>query len=151
LKKTRYDASQGHPDFADLAIVPQNEFRDERLQVEMARMSEDLATTNERRERQRFRINAPVTLFIGDREIPAYTRDLSNRGAYLYVALSDSTEIDSEFEFTVDLPPEVTFATCCQIRCRGQAVRTEDAAMSLTGMAVEILEYSIFRGELSSA
>jgi len=32
---------------------------------------------------------------------------LSNRGAYLYVALSDSTEIDSEFEFTVDLPPEV--------------------------------------------
>jgi hypothetical protein len=145
------DGSQGHPDFADLAIVPSNEFRNKQLQVEVARMSEDLATGNDRRERQRFRINAPVTLFIGDREIPAYTRDLSNRGAYLYVALSDSAPIDSEFEFTVDLPPEVTFATCCQIRCRGQAVRTEGAAMSLTGMAVEILEYSIFRGTLSTA
>jgi hypothetical protein len=151
LKLPTNDASQGHPDFADLAIAPQNEFRYERLQVEMAPMSNDLTTAGDRRERQRFRINAPVTLFIGDREIPAYTRDLSNRGAYLYVALSDSTEIDSEFEFTVDLPPEVTFATCCQIRCRGQAVRTEGAAMSLTGMAVEILEYSIFRGESSTA
>jgi PilZ domain len=130
--------------------VAQNEYREERLQVEMARMSEELRAANERRERQRFRINAPVTLFIGDREIPAYTRDLSNRGVYLYVALSDSAEIDREFEFTVDLPPEVTFATCCQIRCKGQAVRTEGAAMSLTGMAVEILEYSIFRGALSA-
>jgi hypothetical protein len=130
--------------------VAQNELRDERLQVEMAYMTEDPTTAIDRRERQRFKINAPVTLFIGDREIPAYTRDLSNQGAYLYVALSDSIEIDREFEFTVDLPPEVTFATCCQIRCRGQAVRTEGAAMSLTGMAVEILEYSIFRGALST-
>jgi hypothetical protein len=113
-------------------------------------MSETLATTPDRRERQRFRINAPVTLFIGDREIPAYTRDLSNRGVYLYLSLVDSAQIESEFEFTVELPPEVTFATCCQIRCRGQAVRTEGAALSLTGMAVEILEYSIFRGALSS-
>jgi hypothetical protein len=113
-------------------------------------MSETLETTPDRRERQRFRINAPVTLFIGDREIPAYTRDLSNRGVYLYLSLVDSAQIESEFEFTVELPPEVTFATCCQIRCRGQAVRTEGAALSLTGMAVEILEYSIFRGALSS-
>ena len=120
----------------------------ERLQAEKTYMDKDVKTATDRRERQRFRINAPVTLFIGDREIPAYTRDLSNRGAYLYVALSESTQIDREFEFTVDLPPEVTFATCCQIRCRGQAVRTEGAAMSLTGMAVEILEYSIFRGAM---
>ena len=114
-------------------------------------MSENLATTNDRRERQRFRINAPVTIFIGDSEIPAYTRDLSNRGVYLYLALTDITQIDSEFEFTVELPPEVTLATSCQIRCRGQAVRTEGAAASLTGMAVEILEYSIVRGDLSTA
>lgn len=117
----------------------------------MTPMSETLATTNDRRERQRFRINAPVTLFIGDREIPAYTRDLSNRGVYLYVALTDGTQIDREFEFTVELPPEITLAACCQIRCRGQAVRTEGAAMSLTGMAIEILEYSIVREAISIA
>jgi hypothetical protein len=145
-----YDASQRHPDFAEVVSVAQNEIRETRLKFEMAHMIEDLAVTGDRRERQRFRINAPVTLFIGNREIPAYTRDLSNRGVYLYLSLSDDAEIDQEFEFTVDLPPEVTFATCCQIRCRGQAVRTEGAAMSLTGLAVEILEYSIFRGALST-
>jgi hypothetical protein len=132
-----------------LGIVPQNEFRDKRRQIEMTPMSETLATTNDRRERQRFRINAPVTLFIGDREIPAYTRDLSNRGVYLYVSSTDSAQINREFEFTVELPPEVTLATSCQIRCRGQALRTEGAATSLTGMAVEILEYSIVRGAKS--
>jgi hypothetical protein len=120
------------------------------MQLEMMPMSEDLATKNARRERQRFKISAPVTLFIGDREIPAYTRDLSNRGVYLYLALTDNTEIGLEFEFTVDLPPEITLASCCQIRCKGQAVRTEGAAASLTGMAVEILEYSIFRGDKST-
>jgi hypothetical protein len=137
---------QGYPALAEMEIAALGETGKERLQAEKTYMDKDVTTATDRRERQRFRINAPVTLFIGDREIPAYTRDLSNRGAYLYVALSDSTQIDREFEFTVDLPPEVTFATCCQIRCRGQAVRTEGAAMSLTGMAVEILEYSIFRG-----
>jgi hypothetical protein len=64
--------------------------------------------------------------------------------------LADSAEIGREFEFTVELPPEITLARCCQIRCKGQAVRTEGAAMSLTGMAVEILEYSIFRGDMST-
>jgi hypothetical protein len=139
---------QGYPALAEMEIAALGEPGKERLQAEKTYMDKDVKTATDRRERQRFRINAPVTLFIGDREIPAYTRDLSNRGAYLYVALSDSTQIDREFEFTVDLPPEVTFATCCQIRCRGQAVRTEGAAMSLTGMAVEILEYSIFRGAM---
>jgi hypothetical protein len=110
----------------------------------MVRMTDTQETANERRERQRFKITAPLTLFIGDREIPAYTRDLSNRGVYFYLAPTDSPKIDLEFEFIVELPPEITLSAFCQIRCRGRAVRA-DEINDLAGIAAEILEYSISR------
>ncbi len=99
----------------------------------------------ERRVRQRFSINAPLTLFIGDRQIPAYTRNLSNRGVYFYLSFSDSELVDLDFEFVVELPPEITLSTCCRIRCRGRVVRKEKTADNLTGVAAEILDYSILR------
>jgi len=109
----------------------------------MARMSENLPTGKDRRVRQRFKINTPVTALIGNREIPAYTRDLSNRGVFFYLSLTENTQIDGDFAFMVDLPPEVTLSTCCRIRCRGRVVRMEESAMNCTGIAAEILEYSI--------
>jgi hypothetical protein len=99
----------------------------------------------DRRVRQRFTINAPLTLLIGDRHIPAYTRNLSNRGVYFYLGLSDGELVDLEFEFVVELPPEITLSTCCRIRCRGRVVRKEKTADNLTGVAAEILDYSILR------
>ena len=116
----------------------------------MEPMAQDLTSANDRRVRQRFSINAPLTVFVGDREIPAYTRDLSNRGVYFYLALADNALIDRDFEFMVELPPEITLSTCCQIRCRGRAVRTEKTSMSLTGIAAEILGYSILREAMST-
>jgi hypothetical protein len=104
-----------------------------------------MAVANDKRVRQRFRVNAPVTVFIEDREIPAYTRDLSNRGVYFYLTQGDGPQIDGEFDFMVELPPEITLSTFCQIRCRGRALRMDKAAMELTGIAAEILEYSILR------
>lgn len=102
----------------------------------------------DRRTRPRTNINAPLTLSIGGREIPAYTRDLSNRGVYFYLALADSKLIDRDFEFVVELPPEITLSTCCRIRCQGRVVRMEDTANNLTGVAAEILDYSILRDGL---
>jgi PilZ domain len=112
---------------------------------QMAHTSQKQAMVSERRTRQRFSINAPLTLFIGDREIPAYTRDLSNRGVYFYLALADLPFVDCDFEFLVELPPEITLSTCCRIRCRGRAVREEKTSNNLTGIAAEILDYSILR------
>ena len=112
---------------------------------QMIRTSQKQAMVSERRTRQRFSINAPLTLFIGDREIPAYTRDLSNRGVYFYLALADLPFVDCDFEFLVELPPEITLSTCCRIRCRGRAVREEKTSNNLTGIAAEILDYSILR------
>jgi hypothetical protein len=111
----------------------------------MGNMQAKLKEDTDRRERQRFSINAPLILFLGDREIPAYTRDLSNRGVYFYLALSDSKLLDHDFEFVVELPPEITLSSCCRIRCRGRAIRKEEAQANLTGVAAEIMHYSILR------
>jgi hypothetical protein len=116
---------------------------------QMVRMSQNQAVVSERRGRQRFSINAPLTLFIGGREIPAYTRDLSNRGVYFYLSLADLQLFDQEFEFLVELPPEITLSTCCRIRCRGRAIREEKTSNNLTGIAAEILDYAILRDPLT--
>ena len=100
-------------------------------------------TENDRRRTPRFEINAPLTMILGDQEVPAFTRDLSNRGVYFYLALADSISIDHDFDFLIELPPEITLSTQCLIRCRGRVVRREKASMGLTGIAAEILQYSI--------
>ena len=116
----------------------------------MVRMTKEVTTANDQRGSQRFKISAPLTVLVGDREIPAYTRDLSNRGVYFYLAFADSAMIDRDFEFLIDMPPEITLSTRCRIRCRGRAVRKESALMSLTGVAAEILDYSILRESVST-
>jgi hypothetical protein len=108
-------------------------------------MTGSLQSANDRRERQRFGINAPLTVIVGQREIPGFTRDLSNRGVYFYMDLADSAPIGGDFEFLVELPPEITLSTCCSIRCQGQVVRTDDTSRQLTGIAAKILHYSIQR------
>ena len=111
------------------------------------------STANERRISQRFRISAPVTVIAGEHEITAYTRDLSNRGVYFYLALSDSALIDRDFEFLIEMPSEITLAASCQIRCRGKLVRKEVTSRNLTGagVAAEILDYSILRDVTATA
>ena len=111
-------------------------------------MKKDTTTTgNERRSSQRFKIAAPLTVIVGDREIPAYTRDLSNRGVYFYLTLPDSTLIDKDFEFLIEMPSEITLTRDCRIRCRGKLVRKEVTSRNLTGagIAAEILDYTILR------
>ncbi len=107
--------------------------------------TQDSEPASERRRIPRFRVRAPLTVIAGNREIPAYTRDLSNRGVYFYLSSDDSALIDHDFEFLVELPPEITLSTFCRIRCHGRALRKEKARMSLTGVAAEILDYSILK------
>lgn len=121
---------------------------DEREPEQTLNMADDTTTTaNERRSSQRFKISAPLTVIAGNHEIQAYTRDLSNRGVYFYVTLPDSTLIEQNFEFLIDMPSEITLTTSCRIRCRGKLVRREVTARNLTGagIAAEILDYSILR------
>lgn len=121
---------------------------DERFLDETVRMTQDATTTaNERRSSQRFKISAPLTVIVEGHEIPAYTRDLSNRGVYFYLALPDSTLVDRDFEFLIEMPSEITLMTSCRIRCRGKLIRKEVTSRNLTGagIAAEIMDYSILR------
>ncbi len=126
---------------------------DDDISNETVRMTQDKTSANERRGSQRFRISAPVTVIAGDHEIAAYTRDLSNRGVYFYLALSDSALIERDFEFLIEMPSEITLSTSCQIRCRGKLVRKEVTSRNLTGagVAAEILDYSILRDAIATA
>jgi hypothetical protein len=108
-------------------------------------MHSNLQAVEDRRERQRFGINAPLTVFAGAREISGFTRDLSNRGVYFYLEMNDGAPLGEDFEFLVELPPEITLSTCCSIRCQGRVVRTDNTSRQMTGIAAEILHYSIQR------
>jgi hypothetical protein len=108
-------------------------------------MTKELTVPNERRESQRFKLSIPLTVMVEGREVSAYTRDMSNRGVFFYLSISDGTQLGRDFEFIAELPPEITLSTGCHIRCRGRALRTENISMDMTGVAAEILDYSILR------
>jgi hypothetical protein len=116
-------------------------------------MTEDFAAENDRRGSQRFKISAPLTVIVGSNEISAFTRDLSNRGVYFYLSLSDSALIDRDFDFLIEMPSEITLSSSCRIRCRGRLVRKEMTSRNLTGagIAAEILDYSILRESVQTA
>lgn len=106
-------------------------------------MKKNMPAIDDRRKTQRFQIKAPVTISVADREIAGFTRDLSNRGVYFYVSVGDAPETGEEFEFVVELPPEVTLSNSCLIRCQGRVARTEMNPRNEAGIAAEILEYRI--------
>lgn len=108
-------------------------------------MSSHTDSVVDRRERQRFGINAPLTMTLDHREISGFTRDLSNQGVYFYLERPEMAPLGGEIEFMVELPPEITLSTCCTILCKGRVVRLEDTTRQMTGIAAEILNYSIQR------
>jgi len=118
---------------------------------EMTQMTHDSESATDRRNAQRFKVNAPLTVNLGDREIAAYTRDLSDGGVYFYLGSDDSRLISGDIDFVVDLPPEITLSTCCRIQCRAKVLRKEECSMGLTGVAAQILDYSIFRDAIPIA
>jgi len=101
------------------------------------------ALHSERRETRRFTVNLPLTVSIDDCESPAYTRDLSNRGVYFYLQNTASENLGQEFDFVVELPPEITLSTSWRIRCRAKLMRRDRASKDTSGIAAEILNYRI--------
>ena len=110
-----------------------------------------LQSQEDRRQRRRFAINAPLTVFIGRREIPGFTKDLNNLGVYFFLDMAGYAPIEGDFEFLIELPPEITVSTYCFVRCTGHVVRTDNASTQLTGIAARILSYSIERETALSA
>jgi hypothetical protein len=114
-------------------------------------MMGQVQSVEDRRQRRRFGINAPLTAFIGRREIPGFTRDLNDLGVYFFLDMAGKAPIGGDFEFLIELPPEITLSTCCMVRCKGHVVRTDQGSAQLTGIAARILRYSIERETALSA
>lgn len=112
-------------------------------------MKKNQPALDDRRKTKRFQIKAPLTITLGDREIAGFTRDLSNKGVYFYLGAGERPRLGEEFEFVVELPPEITLSNSCLIRCQGRVARTELTPRNEAGIAAEILEYRILN-ELSS-
>jgi hypothetical protein len=98
---------------------------------------------NNRRKGQRYGIRAPLTVIIGKRRIPGFTRDLSNQGVFFHLDLKGHAMLNGDFDFLVELPPDITLSTSCLVRCQGRVVRTENLLGQLTGIAAKILNYSM--------
>jgi len=114
-------------------------------------MMKNESGADDRRRTPRFQIRAPLTVALGDREVAGFTRDLSNRGVYFYVCAEERPEPGEEFEFVVELPPEITLSNSCLVRCIGRVARTELTPLNETGIAAEILEYRILNEQGSRA
>ena len=106
-------------------------------------MKRGITVENERRECQRFRVSAPISVSVGDRHCFGSTRDLSNQGVYFYLDSAEGMLNGKQFDFVIELPPEVTLSTQCFIRCLGEVVRTENVSADLAGIAARLLDFSI--------
>jgi hypothetical protein len=146
------DNSEIYPDLADSAMTQQISSTGHGEPMNKTTYTKrELATANNRRESERFRTRVPITVFAGESEISAYTRDLSNRGIFFYLDLLDSALIENNIEFLVEFPAEFTLSTSCRIRCCGRLVRKERTSRNFAeiGMAAEVLKYSVV-GEVIS-
>lgn len=103
----------------------------------------DTPFQHERRSRQRFEFQVPVSIRItgSDHEEPGLTQDLSARGAFLHTDCSAG--VGCAVELTLMMPSEITLAESMRVRCRGKILRAvqRDAVKNKVGLAVELLSY----------
>lgn len=79
---------------------------------------------SDRRTRQRFPVNVPVSLKAGALEEATQTRDLSTAGVFVYT--NSRMQEGSELELILVLPPEITFSDRRWVCCQASVVRVEE-------------------------
>ncbi len=96
-------------------------------------------TSMERRSATRFQLKLPLTLRVGDKLIQAFTSDVSARGVLFY---TDAEWLgESQLEFDITFPPEITLSTSLRVRCRGRVVRLIPPSRLGAGIAAAIHNY----------
>lgn len=86
-------------------------------------------------------------MVVGNREVQAFTRDLSARSVYFLVASSDTPDMGQDLEFVIEIPPAISFSELCRIQGKGRTVRVESASRNETGVVAEILSYEIVKNK----
>ncbi|HYX53412.1 MAG TPA: PilZ domain-containing protein [Candidatus Limnocylindrales bacterium] len=100
----------------------------------------------EKRSTRRFALELPVNVKLladSQTEMTGQTRDVSSRGAFIYLKSQIAEGIAIEFVMT--LPPEITLADPIRVRCSGKVLRVEQRGQE-QGVAATIDKYD-FVGE----
>jgi len=98
----------------------------------------------EKRAIRRFALQLPVMLTAASGEelaAKAHTKDVSSHGVCF--CCDSALEVDSEIDFTVTLPAEVTMTEPISVRCHGKVVRVDgDSGGSFqVAAAIETYEF----------
>ncbi len=94
----------------------------------------------EKRAIRRFALQLPVTLTdASGEELAANTKDVSSHGVCF--CCDSALEANSEIEFTVTLPAEVTMTEPISVRCHGKVVRVNGDASGSFQVAAAIETY----------
>jgi hypothetical protein len=87
------------------------------------------ASAHEKRAIRRFALQLPVMVTAASGEqikATAETKDVSSQGVCFYC--EEEMPIQSEIEFMLTLPTQVTMTDPINVRCRGKVVRVENKA-----------------------
>ena len=101
-------------------------------------------TSMERRSATRFQLKLPLTLRSGQTSIQAFTSDVSARGVLFYT--DAEWPGDSQLDFDITFPPEITLSTSLRVRCRGRVVRVIPPSPLGVGIAATIHNYEFLNG-----
>jgi hypothetical protein len=95
----------------------------------------------EKRAIRRFALQLPVTVTAasGEELAKAQTKDVSSHGVCF--CCDSALEANSEIEFTVTLPTEVTMTEPISVRCHGKVVRVHGDASGSFQVAAAIETY----------
>jgi len=88
----------------------------------------------------RHEVCLPMKLQGDQGELAATTLDVSAKGVLFYMDCELGANVDSEIQFVITLPPEITLGTSMPIRCQGKVVRKTSGQQGLT-IAAEIHHY----------
>ena len=81
----------------------------------------------EQRATRRFSLRLPLVVSNSQGgEISAVTRDISSRGICFYMDAPPA--IDSDLQFTLTLPPEITLTGPIRVRCFARVVRVKEGS-----------------------
>ena len=95
----------------------------------------------EQRATRRFALRLPVTVKHPDKgDLHAVTRDISSRGICFRMDASVPLAMDSDLQFTLILPPEITLTSPIRVRCFAHVVRVNHEGPS-TAIAATIHRY----------
>jgi hypothetical protein len=117
-----------------------------RIGATLAQFAEAEGRNLDRRNVERVPIQLPVSLLSTDGgvEIRTCTKDLSQKGTFLY--LNSAVENGSPLDFVVALPEEIPFSDRRWLCCHARVIRVQKGQMrGLSGVATAIEHFGVLR------